>query len=160
MLVQNTILFHQLEKISQHYRQNVANPYIKPEFYRLHLDKNVWNLIEELTERNQTYRQQGYHLDELYRMLWAVALFIKVARSQLVDQITAIIKSAYRTKKNSDQLIAQMSAENFAGNLGLLGQMVYEAFTTLTQIDEQNAKGIKPIYKRMEECQLIMELGK
>lgn len=161
MLVQHTVLFHQLEKLAQHYRQNVASPYIKPEFYRLHLEKEIWNAIEELTERNQNFRQQGYHLDELYRMLWALALFITVARSQLQDQITALVKAAYRNKTPNDQLIAQMSAENFAGNLGVLARLAYEAYTTLKQIDTANVQGQqKPLYLRIQECQLLEELGK
>lgn len=160
MLVQHPLLYHQLEKIAQHYRQNVASPYLKPEFYRLHLDHSVWHSIEQLTERNQAFRQQGYHLDELYKMLWAVALFIQVARSQLVDQIVPSVKAAYRSRSPSDQLIAQMSAENFAGNLGILARLVYETFVTLTQFDEQNTRGQPPLYQRMEECKLLMELGR
>ncbi len=161
MLVQHTVLFHQLEKLAQHYRQNVASPYIKPEFHRLHLEREVWNSIEELTERNQTFRQQGYHLDELYKMLWAMALFISLARSQLTDQITVLVKTAYRNKSPNDQLIAQMSAENFAGNLGVLARLTYEAYNTLKQIDTANVKGHeKPLYLRLQECQLLEELGK
>lgn len=160
MQVQNPVVYQQLEKIASHYRQNVASPYLKGEFHQLHLEHTTWKLIEELTEKNLAYRMQTFHLDDIYRMLSALALFVLSARANLVDKIPSLIKRAYQNKDRQEQLIAIMSAENFAGNVGLLANYVREVFNLLRQIDEEAAaqNKTKPLHQTMAECKILKEL--
>ncbi len=159
MLIQNPEIFKKIEELAGHYRNHVCNFYLKPEFRMLNLTRDDWNQIENFTERTEAYRQQGFHLDELYTHLIALTQFIQAARSQLVPQVVQIIRNSGRNRSAQEQLVAQMAAENFSGNLGILAKNVYAVFLSVSKEDEANSKGGKPLYSTMAACKPLIALG-
>jgi hypothetical protein len=76
-----------IEQISEHYKTNISNRFIRPALLQLSLDKPTWDNIEDLTEKFDQYRYQGVHLDELYRQIIAIARFVYATRHEVAPNL-------------------------------------------------------------------------
>ena len=59
MSIKNTQIFSIIDRISEHYHQNIANRYLRKAFNELTIDKGAWEKIETLTESSDYARLQG-----------------------------------------------------------------------------------------------------
>jgi len=141
MQVRSPDLFQKLEKLAAHYKNNVASPYLKGEFPNLTLSRRDWDEIELITARQELFRHQGYHLDELYLKLLALARFVKQARTQWGSSLKNMISLRYSTRPASEKLMAEMVAANFSSNLAVLAQMVLELFYLVRNEDGEQNQG-------------------
>ena len=82
-----------IESIGTHYRTNIANRYIRGAFRVLQIDQNTWNVIESITEKSEYFSLQGYHYDELYERILALAEFVYHARGELQPQLRTMLSS-------------------------------------------------------------------
>ena len=110
MQVRTPELFQKLEKLAVHYSNNVASQYIKGEFPSLTLSRRDWDEIELITARQELFRHQGYHLDELYVKLLALARFVKAARTQWGSGLKGMIANRFASRPASERLMAEMVA--------------------------------------------------
>jgi hypothetical protein len=137
-----------IEQISDHYRTNISNRFIRPALLQLPLDKMNWDQIEVLTEKVEQFRYQGFHLEDLYRQIIAVSRFVSIARRDLVPSLRGRLSGS---TSNADRVFREMAVNNFGANLQLFADMLNELFVKLVEIDKEAAKDQKPLYSQIPE---------
>ncbi|MCP5454381.1 MAG: hypothetical protein H7A27_10435 [Spirochaetaceae bacterium] len=143
-----------IEAIGHHYKNNISNRFTRGALSLLVLDNATWNQIEELTEKSDNYRYQGYHLDELYGLILAMARFIAAARKQGAQTL----RYGSVDKLNAqDRVLRDMVVNNFASNLNILADSVNRLYVKVVEIDKEAAAGRQPVYTRFPD---LGELGR
>ncbi len=154
MQVKNAEIFSLIETIGQHYRNNLGNRYLRRAMTSMVLEPGTWNLIELLTEKSENYRYQGFHYDELYQQIVAIARFIFEARTSILPNLRHLVGP---TAGDSDRVYREMAINNFGANLKILADYVNELYVKTVSLDKE-ASGAKPAaYTRMPE---LAELGR
>ena len=154
MQIKTPEVYSMIEAIGHHYKTNISNRFTRGALSMLVLDNATWNQIEELTEKSDNYRYQGYHLDELYGLILAMARFISAARKQAtqtlrygnVDRLTS-----------QDRVLRDMVVNNFASNLNILADSVNKLFVKVVDIDKENSVGRPPVYSKFPD---LGEIGR
>jgi hypothetical protein len=146
MQIRDAQVIRLMERIGEHYRTNIANPYLRPALLQLSLEKQTWDLIEVLTETDQ-FRYQGFHLDDLYRQIAAAARFVFLARRDLVPSL----RNRLSNSSGPNKVIRDMAVNNFGSNLKVFADLVNELYITLVEIDKINSKGHMPQYLQIPE---------
>lgn len=154
MQIKTPEVYSMIEAIGHHYKNNISNRFTRGALSLLVLDNATWNQIEELTEKSDNYRYQGYHLDELYGLILAMARFIAAARKQG----TQTLRYGSIDKLNAqDRVLRDMVVNNFASNLNILADSVNRLYVKVVEIDKEAAAGRQPVYTRFPE---LGELGR
>ena len=138
-----------VERISDHYRTNISNRFIRPALLQLSLDKVTWDQIEVLTEKFEQFRYQGFHLDELYRQIAAAAKFIHAVRRDVAPSLKYKLGSGGTS--GTDKILRDMAVNNFSFNLQLFADLLYDLYIKLAEIDVSISKGKKPLYQQIPE---------
>jgi hypothetical protein len=144
-------IFNLIDSIGQHYRTNIGNRYVRNAFSVMPLDTRDWGLIESITEKAEYYRYQGYHMDELYERILALARFVYHARRELQPQLRARL-STYSSGPGplgNDKILRDMAVNNFDSNLSILADLVNKLYARAAEVDTQMAKGGVPVFKTM-----------
>jgi len=141
-----------IERISEHYKTNISNRYLRPLLLQLQIDKGTWDQIELITEKMELYRYQGFHIDDLYRQIAACAVLVQTAKSYVIPSL--------RNKLNSgpagpDKVMRDMAANNFASNLHLFADLLLELYNNLAVLDRNDSGGKDPVYTRIPEISCI-----
>ncbi len=154
MQIKTPEVYSMIEAIGHHFKNNISNRFTRGALSMLVIDNATWNQIEELTEKSDNYRYQGYHIDELYGLILAMARFVSAARKQgnqilrygSVDKLTA-----------QDRVLRDMVVNNFGSNLNILADSVNRLYVKIVEIDKANAAGRQPVFARFPE---LGELGR
>ena len=149
MSIKNTQIFSIIDRISEHYHQNIANRYIRKAFSELTIDSDTWEKIGKLTESSEYSRLQGYSYNELYENIYAMAVFIKKVRNEVGTNLRFMLGG--NQVSGNEKLLMDMAIINFDANLGLLADMVNELYMKTIELDREEAKGRAPIYTRIAE---------
>lgn len=158
MLLKNPEIFASVEKIAEHYRANIANRFTRRALTGLSLDSSVWTLIESLTERLEDYRYQGYHVDELYSQILALARFVSQTRKQIVPNLRFLAGTGAPDRvSDGDRILRDMVVNNFASNLQILADMLNELYVSVVAIDKELSGAKPPVYTRLPE---LREIGR
>src|SRR5271157_4869208 len=80
-------IFRIIEKIGDHFQNNVSNRFIRKALVVLELQQSEWDRLDNLTSKTEYYKQQGFQFDELYDMVIASAHFIHQARTKMVPNL-------------------------------------------------------------------------
>ena len=155
MPVKNAQIISIIERISEHYQQNIGNRYIRKAFSELTIDKGAWEKIEKITESSDYERVQGYSFTELYDSVYALAVFIKKLRQDIAPNLRFMLGNA--RPSGNEKLLLDMAIINFKDNLGIFADMVNELYMKTIELDREEAGGRAPIYTRMKE---LNEVGK
>ena len=150
-------IFDLIDSIGQHYRTNLGNRYVRNAFSVLPLDTKDWGLIESITEKAEYYRYQGYHPDELYDRILALARFVYHARRELQPQLRARL-STYSSGPGplgNDRILRDMAVNNFGSNLAILADLVNKLYSRTVEVDKEMANGRTPVFKTMRELDEI-----
>ena len=139
-----------IERISEHYRTNISNRFIRPALLNLALEKQSWDAIETLTEKVEQYRYQGFQLDELYRQIIAAARFVSITRREMVPTLRNRLSNQ---TTGPDKVLRDMAINNFGSNLQVFADLLNELFVNLVELDKTAAKGRRPFYMSMPELQ-------
>ena len=158
MSIRDANIIRLIERLSEHYKSNISNRFIRPALLQLPMEKQAWDLIENLTEKIEQYRYQGYHLDELYRQIAACARFVAVARRDLVPSLRTRLSSGVNASTGPDKVLKDMAVNNFASNLQLFADIVNELYLKLVEFDKAQAKGKRPVFMSMPELSDIGRL--
>ena len=141
-----------IEQISEHYRVNISNRFLRPVLLQLQIDKTTWDQIELLTEKLDLFLYQGFHLDELYRQIAACARFVEAARNNMIPSL----KSKLNALQNGpDKILREMAANNFASNLKVFADLLNQLYLGLIEIDKASAGKNPPIYTQMLELHSV-----
>lgn len=153
MSIKNSQIFSIIDRINEHYNQNIANRYIRKVFSELNIEKGSWEKIEKLTESSEYTRMQGYSFNEMYDSIYAFAIFIKKVRTDIAPNLRFMLGNARPV--GNEKLLMDMAVINFNANLGLLADMVNELYIKTIELDRIEAAGRAPIYTRMTELKDI-----
>lgn len=149
MQVKDPDVVRLIERISEHYRTNISNRYIRPALLMLPLDNQAWDQIENLTEKAEQYRYQGFHLDELYHQIIAAARFVAFARKELASAMRMRMMS--RSGSDPDRVLREMAINTLPSNLTVFADLINELYVKLVDIDKNAAKGKLPLYLQIPE---------
>jgi hypothetical protein len=142
-----------IERISDHYRTNISNRFIRPILLQLPLEKTTWDLIEVFTEKVAQIRYQGFHLDELYMQIAASARFVSMARRDIAPFLRS--RASQFVVHGADKVLQDMAINNFSSNLQVFADLVNELFIKLVDIDKAAARGRLPLYAKIPELATI-----
>ena len=147
--VKNELIMRMVERISDHYRSNISNRFLRPALMQLSLDKTTWDQIETLTEKFEQFRYQGFHLDDLYRQIAATAKFIYAVRRDIAPTLRHRLSG--KIPEGSDKVLKDMAINNFSFNLKLLADLLYDLYVKLAEFDVAVSKGKRPLYQQIPE---------
>ena len=66
MTVRGAGLFAIIERIKEHYENNINDVYVRKAFAGLEVPHNTWDQLDGLTTKINFYRIHGYPLQDLY----------------------------------------------------------------------------------------------
>ena len=155
MSMKNEQILSIVERISEHYQQNIANRYIRKVFSDLIIEKGTWEKIEKMTETSEYERAQGYSFAEIYDGVYALAGFIKKLRNEVAPNLRFML-GGQKTSGN-DKLLMEIAVCNFNDNLGILADMVNELYMKTVEVDKAESGGKPPFYTKRPE---LREVGK
>lgn len=156
MMLKNPEIFAIIERIGEHYRANISNRFTRRALSTMTLDPGSWTLIETLTERFEDYRYQGYHLDELYTQILALARFTYQARKQIAPNLRFLAGTGSPDRvSESDRIFKDMAVNNFGSNLKILADQLNELFVKVAEIDRESAGTKPPVHTRIPELKDI-----
>jgi hypothetical protein len=158
MQIRSAELFQRLEKMAQHYQNNVASNYLKAELANLPLTRRDWDEVEMITARLEIYRSQGFHLDELYLKLLSMAKLVHQARIQMAPGLKAKVCSRLGAQAGSNKLMAEMASANFLPNLAVLGDMVLDLYAFVQEEDTSQNQGKTRALASVPEAKEIASL--
>jgi hypothetical protein len=147
-------IFRIIEKIGDHFLNNVSNRFIRKALVVLELPQSEWDRLENLTAKTEYYKQNGFSFDELYEMVLAAAHFIAQGRQKLVPNIKGLLAQAGTEK---DKILRDMAAQNFPVNLAILSDLVNELYMKTTELDRSEHEKKRPVYERIPE---LKDIGK
>ncbi len=157
MQIKNPEIFAAVEGIGEHFRTNISNRFTRRGISSLILDPGTWNLIEDLTEKVENFRYQGYHFDEIYSQILAMARFIYQARRDLLPNMRFLASGGNDHVGASDKVFRDMAITNFGPNLKILADKVNELYMKVVAIDKENAGLKSPAFNQIPE---LKEIGR
>jgi hypothetical protein len=137
-----------IERVGEHYKTNISNRYIRPALLQLPLDKTTWDNVENLTEKFEQHRYEGFHLDEMYRQIAATARFIVATRRDVAPSLRRLSDGG---ASGPDKVLRDMAVNAFSANLELFANLVSELYNRVKDIDAINAKNKRPFYEQAPE---------
>ena len=154
--VKDEYVMRLIERISNHYRTNISNHFIRPALMQIVLDKSTWDQLEFLTEKSGQFRYHGYHLDELYRHVAAAARFAYTVRRDLAPSLRHRLSN--NTMSGADRVLRDMAINNFDFNLRLFADLLYDLYVKLAEYDVAVSRGRRPLYQQIPELADIGDL--
>ncbi|HET6451400.1 MAG TPA: hypothetical protein VFI08_08815 [Spirochaetia bacterium] len=154
MQVKDPDIYRIVEKIGDHFQNNVSNRFIRKALVVLELPQSEWDRLENLTSKTDYYKQNGFTFDELYEMVLAAAHFIHQARQKLLPNIRGMLAHG---ATDQDRILRDMAAQNFGVNLAIFSDLVNELYLRGTVLDKSFHEKKRPVYERIPE---LKELGK
>jgi hypothetical protein len=157
MQIKNPEIMTLIETIGQHYINNISNRFTRRALSTMSLDATTWSQIEDLTEKFEQYRYQGWHLDELYLQILALGRFIYQARKQIGPNLRYLAAAGTERASPADKVYAEMAINNFSANLKVLADQLNNLYMRVIEIDRE-LSGAKPaVYTKLPE---LRELGR
>ena len=154
MPIKDPDIFRIIEKIGDHYQNNVSNRFIRKALVVLELQQSEWDRLDNLTSKTEYYKQQGFQFDELYDMVIASAHFIHQARTKMVPNLKGILAQG---SNDQEKVLRDMAAQNFPVNLAIFSDLVNELYMKTMLLDKAAHEKTKPVYEKIPE---LKELGK
>ncbi len=154
MNIKDPDIFRIIEKIGDHYQNNVSNRFVRKALVVIDLQQSEWDRLDSLTTKSAYYKQQGFQFDELYEMVIASAHFIHQARTKMMPNLRGIIAQG---STEQDRILRDMAAQNFPVNLAIFSDLVNELYMKTTTLDRSAHEKKRPVYERIPE---LKDLGK
>jgi hypothetical protein len=151
--VKDPDIFRIVEKIGDHFQNNISNRFIRKALVVIELPQAEWDRLENLTNKSSFYKQQGFQFDELYEMVIAAAHFIHQARTKMLPNLKAILAQG---STEQEKILREMAAQNFPVNLAVLSDLINELYMKATGLDKAVHVKTRPVYERIPE---LKELG-
>ena len=154
MAIKDPDIFRIIEKIGDHYLNNVSNRFVRKALVVLELQQSEWDRLENLTSKAEYHSQQGFQFDELFEMVLAAAHFIHQARTKMLPNIKTMLAQG---GSEQDRVLREMAAQNFPVNLAILSDLINELYMKTTNLDRAAHEKKRPVYERIPE---LKDLGK
>jgi len=152
--VKDPDIYRIVEKLGDHFVNNVSNRFVRKALMILELQQAEWDRLENLTAKSEYYKQQGFQFDELYEMVLAAAHFIQEARVKMLPNIRNMLGAG---STDQERVLRDMAAQNFGVNLKILADLVNELYMKTTSLDKAAHDKKRPVFERIPE---LKDLGK
>ena len=152
MAVKSGAVFGLIDKISEHYTQNVNNQHVRKAFASLPISNATWELIDDLTSKKSFRRAQGYSYQELYERIHAAASFVSTLRRYFLPNLRDLVSRA----PTGQEVVVKMVAANFPTNLSILADLLNELYLRTIELDRE--ENTPPYYERSPEMSQIGQL--
>jgi len=152
--VEDPDIYRIVEKVGDHFVNNVSNRFVRKALMILELQQAEWDRLENLTAKSEYYKHQGFQFDELYEMVLAAAHFIQEARVKMLPNIRKMLGAG---STDQERVLRDMAAQNFGVNLKILADLVNELYLKTTSLDRAAHDKKRPVYERIPE---LKDLGK
>ncbi|MEL3906524.1 MAG: hypothetical protein P1P65_05800 [Treponema sp.] len=149
MLVDDRVIGEIIVRIGRHYNENIATRFLRPVFAQILSDIDLSRHIVDLTEHSEDFVMQGFHLDDLYYDILAMARFIYLARRDILPNIYSLTEANTKTA-TADRVYRNMAFSNLGPNLNLLASMVLELYHATLEYDKKNAVRGRQVSRRIE----------
>jgi hypothetical protein len=159
MPIKDPEIYKIVERIGDHYQNNINNRFVRKVLVTLELPQAEWDRLDSLITKSDYYKAQGFQFDELYEMVLAAAHFIYQARQKLVPNIKGLLGQGSSSKGTTEQdkVLRDMAAQNFPVNLKIFTDMINELYVKTASLDKQAHEKKSPIYEKIPE---LKELGR
>src|SRR4030042_799710 len=84
-------LFKIIEKLQNHYHNNLTNRFIRKALLLMKVPTGTWDALGRLTEKSDYYKIQGYQLKELYDQIYAAATFVYHAKTDVMPRAKSLL---------------------------------------------------------------------
>ncbi len=162
MTVKNAKIYEIIDKMKEHFKNNIYNRYIRRALLSMDLPSNSWELLDSIAEKSDFYKVQGYQFDELYDRIIAASQFIFHSRKEVMPNLRILLAGGVNAmfarstgEANSDKVLGEMAAKNFPVNLKIFADMVNELYLTTVALDKEAHKTQKPTYEKIPELKNI-----
>ncbi len=152
MNIKDSEIFKIIERIGDHYQNNISNRFIRKALVLLDLPQSEWDRLDSLTTKTEYYKNKGFQFEELYEMVIAAAHFIYQARTKMLPNLKSIIAQG---GTDADRVLREMAAQNFPLNLGVLSDQINELYMKTTSLDREAHDRKRPVYERIPELKDI-----
>jgi hypothetical protein len=150
--IKDNDVFQLIDKIADHYVQNVSNQHVRKAFSNLPISNTTWELIEDLTGKKSYRRAQGYSYQELYERIHAAASFVATLRTHLVPNLRDLVSRA----PAGQEVVVKMVVANFPTNLSILADMLNDLYLRTIALDRD--ENSPPYYESRPEMSQIGQL--
>ena len=157
MLVDDRIIAEIVVRIGRHYNENIATRFLRPLFAQILSNIDLSRHIVDLTEHSDDFVLQGFHLDDLYYDIIALARFIYLVRRDVLPNIN-LITEANTKIATADKVYRNMAFSNLGPNLAVLASMVLELYHATLQYDKKVAGRNKTVASRITDLSDIERL--
>jgi hypothetical protein len=164
MSIRDEELFKVLEKLRDHYHNNLTNRYIRKALLLMKVPTGTWDALGRLTEKSDYYKIQGYQYKELYEQIYAAATFVYHAKTDVLPRLRSLLGegpetvfSRQKSDAGKDKVLLEMAINNFPANLGVFCDLVNELYVRAAKLDREEHAASKPVFEHMPE---LKELGK
>ena len=157
MLVDDRIIAEIVVRIGRHYNENIATRFLRPLFAQILSNIDLSRHIVDLTEHSDDFVLQGFHLDDLYYDIIALARFIYLVRRDVLPNIN-LITQANTKMATADKVYRNMAFSNLGPNLAVLASMVLELYHATLQYDKKVAGRNKTVASRITDLSDIERL--
>jgi hypothetical protein len=162
MVIKNAKIFQIIDKIKDHFKNNIYNRYMRKALLLIQISQTTWDLLDSLTEKAEFFKVQGYQLDELYDRIIAAAQFIFHARKEVMPNLRSLLAaggdamfSRSTGEPGADRVLSEMASTNFPVNLKIFADLVNELYLETVEIDKEMHKNKKPIFEKIPELKNI-----
>ena len=149
-------IFDMLDEVRTHYGSNMSNAFVRPALLSMDMPYDQRNSIENITEKLEMYKGQGYTFEELYKGIHAMAVFIYKARLEVVPSLKG--SKLLADASSSEKVLAGMAADNLKANLNILADRINELYLKVVRLDVKSHKVKSPVYTRMAELDRLGQL--
>ncbi len=157
MLVDDRIIAEIVVRIGRHYNENIATRFLRPLFAQILSNIDLSRHIVDLTEHSDDFVLQGFHLDDLYYDIIALARFIYLVRRDVLPNIN-LITEANTKMATADKVYRNMAFSNLGPNLAVLASMVLELYHATLQYDKKVAGRNRTVASRITDLSDIERL--
>jgi hypothetical protein len=149
-------IFDMLDEVRKHYKSNMSNTFIRSALLSLDMPYDQRSAIENLTDKLDMYKNQGYKFEELYLGVYSMAVFIYKARQEVIPGLKR--SSFLRDASSSEKILAEMAADNLKANLNILADRLNELYLKVVRLDIKSHSLKSPVYTRMEALDKVGQL--
>ena len=157
MLVDDKIIAEIIIRIGRYYNENIATRFLRPVFAQILSDIDLSRHIDDLTEHSEDFVLQGFHLDDLYYDIIALARFIYLVRRDVLPNINSITE-ANTKMATADKVYRNMAFSNLGPNLAVLASMLLELYHATLEYDKKAAGRGKTVASRITDLADIERL--
>ena len=152
-------IFPAVEELSEHYKRNFNNRFLRKALNHLTLDRGEWDLIDDLLQNSDFVKVQSYSYVELYERIYACAKLVDKARHEIGPNIRSLAGAGLFGDSNKmDKVLFNMAVSNFGSNLSIFADTVHSLYLkTVEQDKADHTTGGSPDFLRVPE---LKDIGK